>query len=66
MGHTSVRGKCLELALVPEIAHNLQLILLLGQLSVNYHQWGESGCLSQMCWSFFSSDVMVFLQLSTW
>lgn len=29
----------MELALVPGTAHNLQLMLLLGQLSVNYHHW---------------------------
>lgn len=39
MCHTSLRRKWMELMLVSVTVHKLQLILLLGQLAVNYHHW---------------------------
>lgn len=57
MCHTSVREEWLELILVPGTAHNLQLMLPLGHLAVNYLT-GARGV--------FVTDVMVFLQFSVW
>ena len=59
MCHTSVRGKCMKLVSVPGTTHSLQLILLPGKLSVNYHHWVRGVC--HRCDDLFSVHCSVMI-----